>query len=102
MYCMLHNGSTLFSVLFIFFFKQNTADEMRISDGSSDGSSSDLLARLDVASLRGANEIVVGIAHVAGEIAEAGGVAVGHGRRPQPRRHEIGRASCRERVCQYV
>src|SRR3546814_5578297 len=72
-----------------FFFKQKTAYEMRISDWSSDVCSSDLLC-----------------------LARAG---AGHGRtgaqwpsaRADDRRaplsvQEIGRASCRERVCQYV
>src|SRR3546814_10115865 len=80
-----------------FFFKQNTAYEMRISDWSSDVCSSDLRH-------------------------EEWGIVTGKRRRattpvrpnayfpikvPAPRRvkissSKIGRASCRERVCQYV
>src|SRR3546814_7042746 len=75
--------------LFFFFFKQKTAYEMRISDWSSDVCSSDLppdiLARIEDSSLTAAG--------VVGNLAQ----------RMQPRlQHEIGRASCRERVCQYV
>src|SRR3546814_3972910 len=91
--------------LFIFFFfKQKTAYEMRISDWSSDVCSSDLLR------LGGFAERVVGLHHLV-ELE-----AVCHeflGREPSLRDElqehrrrrgadEIGRASCRERVCQYV
>src|SRR3546814_2958419 len=89
-------------LFYFFFFKQKTAYEMRISDWSSDVCSSDLLVDpvektikprfldkrtrefgLDVQKMIGAG--VLGHRKV-GEI----GVS------------EIGRASCRERVCQYV
>src|SRR3546814_2902095 len=87
----------LFSTVFlsyVFFFKQKTAYEMRISDWSSDVCSSDLSTR-----------------HCPGAYPRQ---QRGRGRRrlPVPRRahhdpaahapREIGRASCRERVCQYV
>src|SRR3546814_9122459 len=103
----------VYSFLF-FFFKQKTAYEMRISDWSSDVCSSDLLAF---------NDVEEAVAETFGEILEreatpnrirhaerdahgvddrlwqllvkAGGLDVS-----LPR--EIGRASCRERVCQYV
>src|SRR3546814_4348293 len=73
----------------LFFFKQKTAYEMRISDWSSAVCSSDLphhLVQLPDEDLAVA------------DLARAGGlhdrvVIVGQ---------EIGRASCRERVCQYV
>src|SRR3546814_4715413 len=80
---------------FFFFFKQKTAYEMRISDWSSDVCSSDL--RL----------VVV-------ELPDEGGQDLLHRNRPVVAREvgtvavvpagaeEIGRASCRERVCQYV
>src|SRR3546814_1368639 len=92
--------------IFIFFFKQKTAYEMRISDWSSDVCSSDLLrivgidepretddvgglvVQRDIEVLRRqqrADDLVdapIQIVHVAGG--------------------KIGRASCRERVCQYV
>src|SRR3546814_4289394 len=77
----------------IFFFKQKTAYGMRISDWSSDVCSSDLAAvnqaqlNLDytrvtapVSGRMGRHEVSVG------------NLVMG----------EIGRASCRERVCQYV
>src|SRR3546814_1111528 len=84
-----------------FFFKQKTAYEMRISDWSSDVCSSDLAG-------------IPGTEHADGQAdpgssgwespapasdlpGRAGTVSV---RRRPPR--EIGRASCRERVYQYV
>src|SRR3546814_1887437 len=88
---------------FFLFFKQKTAYEMRISDWSSDVCSSDLQ---DIPKLRympispgsrgrnqppptsGNNPIAVsGMANISRSVAM---------------RCEIGRASCRERVCQYV
>src|SRR3546814_4683692 len=80
----------------IFFFKQKTAYEMRISDWSSDVCSSDLLgAGLRHRACRvGAHQIEVAIHAVVRWRAK---VVAAHGDR-----QEIGRASCRERVCQYV
>src|SRR3546814_1695572 len=86
------------NLVFFFFFKQKTAYEMRISDWSSDVCSSDLDEK----------EPVVGSSQNGPQTNEQkhtrfhkrGGMEIGrNGRR---RRHEIGRASCRERVCQYV
>src|SRR3546814_6979600 len=74
-------------VSFVFFFKQKTAYEMRISDWSSDVCSSDLFQHLRLAETGGEDQVCQQI-------------ALGGRRRTQP--HEIGRASCRERVCQYV
>src|SRR3546814_3648071 len=78
--------------VFIFFFKQKTAYEMRISDWSSDVCSSDLLDVQRAVDL----ELCV----------EAGEpVLPGADRHVVQRREvldQIGRASCRERVCQYV
>src|SRR3546814_4875142 len=83
-----------------FFFKQKTAYEMRISDWSSDVCSSDL----DCFELQGAGqcpqhwpvgrdrEVVCPEVHQALDRRRR----LFHGQR------EIGRASCRERVCQYV
>src|SRR3546814_2110865 len=77
--------------LLFFFFKQKTAYEMRISDWSSDVCSSDLPGRLEPAHLR------IGDIHVE---MDRGSEILSD---PLDRRHEkIGRASCRERVCQYV
>src|SRR3546814_11435188 len=88
--------------MFIFFFEQETAYEMRISDWSSDVCSSDLM-REDGAALQDSSV-------VAGDYAERGGegesmetVAADAQRIPCFREgQEIGRASCRERVCESV
>src|SRR3546814_5923967 len=97
--------------MFVFFFKQKTAYEMRISDWSSDVCSSDLLRRPavagTVAAARGAG---AGRGAVAGQRVRVRGVQRGHARAPDRLRGarpaggdgEIGRASCRERGCQYV
>src|SRR3546814_2040374 len=81
----------IYSNLRFFFFKQKTAYEVRISDWSSDVCSSDL-----------AVDEIVDVAERAG----LGAVAVDRDRLAAQRLHdevrEIGRASCRERVCQYV
>src|SRR3546814_1976066 len=86
-------------VYIVFFFKQKTAYEMRISDWSSDVCSSDLEAL----------GLEVELLHVARQAAEPGCRT-----RLDPKHqftflvlqhaaaHQIGRASCRERVCQYV
>src|SRR3546814_3068941 len=93
-------GRVLFFVFF--FFKQKTAYEMRISDWSSDVCSSDLPV---AALVQHALEIPQELGNALGP--EIGGTAQGFialvfvvfaGRH----RMEIGRASCRERVCQYV
>src|SRR3546814_9566272 len=97
---------------YIFFFKQKTAYEMRISDWSSDVCSSDLVppvpnvesnsSTYNKALLRRSDFIsympyqLIRREHKAGQLV------------PVPldgltwHRSEIGRASCRERVCQYV
>src|SRR3546814_3642959 len=93
-----------------FFFKQKTAYEMRISDWSSDVCSSDLERTRHTGAL----------AHAAGQLRRVFVRRV-TGQAGQPdledrdlasqawrqigmlgERHQIGRASCRERVCQYV
>src|SRR3546814_3326135 len=82
-----------FFMCLFFFFKQKTAYEMRISDWSSDVCSSDLDAIhrdghggscLKPSSWKGAPSPFGSSAHPANDV------------------QEIGRASCRERVCQYV
>src|SRR3546814_3199523 len=92
---MLFRRAVLFS--FFFFFKQKTAYEMRISDWSSDVCSSDLVA------LEHAGEAVAHLGRgqadgdCAGDVGGAVGIlAAGIDQ------VEIGRASCRERVWQYV
>src|SRR3546814_8855940 len=102
--------------MWFFFFKQKTAYEMRISDWSSDVCSSDLLAthpggspaaRFSAPALHYCD---VGIIQkinlfVAYHLKTA--FQCGHqpmeDRSPRRLVHiQIGRASCRERVCQYV
>src|SRR3546814_14662430 len=82
-----------FSAIVVFFFKQKTAYELRISDWSSDVCSSDLwrlrFRRSDQLHRAGARH---GRRHWGRAPA---------GLRPADLR-EIGRASCRERVCPYV
>src|SRR3546814_7538006 len=73
---------------FFFFFKQKTAYEMRISDWSSDVCSSDLV-RLAWLWIHHAIPL-------AGWVAPFGDPGI------KARSQQIGRASCRERVCQYV
>src|SRR3546814_6824507 len=92
-------------ICFFFFFKQKTAYEMRISDWSSDVCSSDLVHGE-------AREMVLGDREEM--VADPGQRQVGenllvlaepfHVERQlgRPEQVEIGRASCRERVCQYV
>src|SRR3546814_9012003 len=96
-------GLIMFCVVFcfVFFFKQKTAYEMRISDWSSDVCSSDLAAQALGTDLRRTRlRLLVGTAiGVGGAVAVSGaigfvGLIVPH--------LKIGRASCRERVCQYV
>src|SRR3546814_7046987 len=97
-------------VLYFFFFKQKTAYEMRISDWSSDVCSSDLLA-LRNPDFTTAQRIGQAInAAFAGDVAQPldpGTVQLTvppqyRGNSVALLTREIGRASCRERVCQYV
>src|SRR3546814_6105873 len=84
------------SLFLFFFFKQKTAYEMRISDWSSDVCSSDLLADAAygrVAAHR-ANRLDV--------VRKQQRARAGTRGRQRRLGAEIGRASCRERVCQYV
>src|SRR3546814_6311565 len=119
----------------IFFFKQETAYEMRISDWSSDVCSSDLPKR-KLVDFRVADDALLDIGDeltvdhfLAGQRVDVTGTTIGKGfaggmkrwnfgglrashgvsvshrsvgstgQRQDP---EIGRASCRDRVCQYV
>src|SRR3546814_6414150 len=88
------------SLLFCFFFKQKTAYEMRISDWSSDVCSSDLGAH------RSEDRRLVGIAWTR-QRRGSRRRSLEPAHRPARGRQlgvgdEIGRASCRERVCKYV
>src|SRR3546814_6724134 len=77
-----------------FFFKQKTAYEMRISDWSSDVCSSDLVVILLIA-LPIVTLVVTKIQNDAAFCAKAE-------QRRTETKQKIGRASCRERVCQHV
>src|SRR3546814_8943435 len=99
--------------LSFFFFKQKTAYEMRISDWSSDVCSSDLQRRDaedvdavdpgdDEATIAGHRNVELRVRGTTGRVdaelateRRATGVVA-------PRIQSIGRASCRERECQYV
>src|SRR3546814_5876433 len=99
-------------MFFFFFFKQKTAYEMRISDWSSDVCSSDLIAFL----LRPFAQVAVSelrkrCAHPV-DAGYGGERVIDSGRQGAQRdldqlgdqelQVQIGRASCRERGCQYV
>src|SRR3546814_18206995 len=97
------------SVMYFFFFKQKTAYEMRISDWSSDVCSSDLFADEEyIVEPLFALLLARAFAGLKLRVAERIGLRHRFGHRlagVADRRHhhlEIGRASCRERVCQYV
>src|SRR3546814_3465353 len=103
--CVCSGVVDLFFLFLFFFFKQKTAYELRISDWSSDVCSSDLLGPTGAA-FRAVTE-----RHGWAEITEIrrqcedwqrdATKALATGRAGEAI-HEIGRASCRERVCQYV
>src|SRR3546814_6100198 len=95
-----------------FFFKHKTSYEMRISDWSSDVCSSDLraLSKILEAGVRGANSFDD---KAIATFLRKNRVETIHGRLRfdgpgnygddlMKIKQEIGRASCRERVCQYV
>src|SRR3546814_1551584 len=83
---------------FFFFFKQKTAYEMRISDWSSDVCSSDLTlgVAMDTALMGLAELSALRLQHDRNS-----SLSLNSYRNAELRR-QIGRASCRERVCQYV
>src|SRR3546814_5583332 len=91
-----------------FVFKQKTAYEMRISDWSSDVCSSDLLtdavgrhAGIDERTARCIGAIGRQLpVRITAAAAERLGIGIAADR--QLVGQQIGRASCRERVCQYV
>src|SRR3546814_2434207 len=95
----------------VFFFKQKTAYELRISDWSSDVCSSDLADVGIHADLLDAREVLT-VRDASAEHAMRGTIdwqhssaRLAHWRSTHHARHvvvKIGRASCRERVCQYV
>src|SRR3546814_4510485 len=103
-------------VFFVFFFKQKTAYEMRISDWSSDVCSSDLTTITEKLLLMGKATAVAGTVksrksdrHATSdwmEMEKQRGISITTSVMQFPYRehmiNQIGRASCRERVCQYV
>src|SRR3546814_5231816 len=100
---MIWSFYSLLFVLFFFFFKQKTAYEMRISDWSSDVCSSDLDVALRVLRPRVAQPCVDAVI----DRSRLGDrVALDRNAADQDEAaaayDQIGRASCRERVCQYV
>src|SRR3546814_5065819 len=105
-------GVVLCFVTLVFFFKQKTAYEMRISDWSSDVCSSDLFALRHVVPVQrfetGAvlQPVAAGVRACgldrARRTVDAGPGSVRELRERRQQEAENGRASCRERVCQYV
>src|SRR3546814_1021270 len=97
--CVIH-------AFFFFFFKQKTAYEMRISDWSSDVCSSDLFAMVAEGLEEVANPSALFLTHRDENVTGATVFPALEGTRPVlveiQALVEIGRASCRERVCQYV
>src|SRR3546814_7833973 len=84
-----------FCLMYVFFFfKQKTAYEMRISDWSSDVCSSDLIGVVEHET--GVQALPLEVDHGAFDHGQALVVD------DQRQTIQIGRASCRERVCQYV
>src|SRR3546814_1445026 len=84
---------------FIFFFKQKTAYEMRISDWSSDVCSSDLSSD-DAIRHSHPNWLLRALRRDWPEHWPQ--ILVANNEQAPQWLREIGRASCRERVCQYV
>src|SRR3546814_8612862 len=99
----------VFRVVFFFFFKQKTAYEMRISDWSSDVCSSDLGGQrslfqqnwVPVAATGQDESTPILIAGIGDPVGDPVDTAKWFTDLDELER-EIGRASCRERVCQYV
>src|SRR3546814_7276789 len=95
---------------FCFFFKHKTAYEMRISDWSSDVCSSDLSDNVEGLKVAlGTGEVWDGSEPTTAtdRLTALGEHHLGHirtsfGRFTRQVSGSIGRASCRERVCQYV
>src|SRR3546814_9548631 len=104
-------------LFFCFFLKQKTAYEMRISDWSSDVCSSDLrIVKADVEGVQSGSPVAAAPTSPSkptSSVAPADGGAPYEeqklnnvrkviARRLTEAKQKIGRASCRERVCQYV
>src|SRR3546814_2889143 len=88
-----------------FFFKQKTAYEMRISDWSSDVCSSDLVRSISLSAIMKPTPSCSAIGLPKAMRSRAYSMAMSWQRWATPSQRmqwEIGRAACRERVCQYV
>src|SRR3546814_10338482 len=100
----------------VFFFKQKTAYEMRISDWSSDVCSSDLFRMAFVADQDALTTVTAvarhfdmdlghqwagGVEHLQAPTSGFGTHRLGNPVGTEDHDDETGRASCRERVCQY-
>src|SRR3546814_8887453 len=83
------------------FFKQKTAYEMRMSDWSSDVCSSDLTDKTRIILFCDV-ERPMRFAWIATLNRVVARTLLSGGRAPNREGDQIGRASCRERVCQYV
>src|SRR3546814_5885569 len=91
---------------FVSFFKQTTAYELRISDWSSDVCSSDLDHRAEEIIFNELSRARPGYGFLMEERGEVKGADATHRFIVDPldgtTNFQIGRASCRERVCPYV
>src|SRR3546814_4671607 len=96
------------NLLFFFFFKQKTAYEMRISDWSSDVCSSDLIitdqGTPDYGDHNGPYGPMYKAMHTNGKalVSKPSPPSLFAKALYETASEKIGRASCRERVCQYV
>src|SRR3546814_10247776 len=105
-----HVRSSVIPYQSVFFFKQKTAYELRISDWSSDVCSSDLFLVVAAAFrlFDGAQTVAAGVlrglqdTRVPMVIAVCGYWLAGYGTAIYLGFWQLGRASCRERVCQFV
>src|SRR3546814_2422157 len=91
--------------IFFFFFKQKTAYEMRISDWSSDVCSSDLQDRRVEITGPTDRKMVINALNSGAKVFMADcedSLTPTWDNVVQGQINQIGRASCRERVCQYV
>src|SRR3546814_1646253 len=86
----------------IFFFKQKTAYELRISDWSSDVCSSDLRNPADSLALPRTSRHDLRLLEQDAFRCPRSIFSLPSSRAPCQGGVEIGRASCRERVCRYV
>src|SRR3546814_2192045 len=91
-------ASSILCVDFLFFFKQKTAYEVRISDWSSDVCSSDLPPALGLIE----PSLEMGMGTFDRSVLVRLAAVVAGSKHAVMTTQQIGRASCRARVCQYV